>query len=50
MAVKEKVSLVLDVDIADAMARAAAAGIELNRLTAIRAATWEPHDWSDWEA
>lgn len=28
--------------------RAAAAASSLNRELALRDATWEPHDWSDW--
>lgn len=34
----------------DDVARAHDAATRLNVLLVLRAATWEPHDWSDWEA
>lgn len=46
---REHVHLALDDDFTPAMRRAATASRRIRRALAETDATWEPHDWSDFD-
>jgi hypothetical protein len=47
--VSARVVLSLDDNFATDMKRMADVAADFNRLLSLRSATWEPHDWSEWE-
>jgi hypothetical protein len=47
---RQPVRLVLSDNFSGRMRAASEAAAAMNAQIQMRAATWEPHDWSDWEA